>query len=51
MVEDFGKLGDMVIVDCRQRWTVVEEGSRGSRGSSWAVVLLLLVVMLLIVGV
>ena len=31
-MEDMGNLGDPVIVDDRQRWTVLEEGSRGSRG-------------------
>ena len=45
----WGKLGDPVIVDGRQRWTVVGDGSRGSRGSLWAVVLLLLLLLLLLV--
>jgi hypothetical protein len=47
VVEDLGILGDPVIVDGLQRWAVVEEGSRGSRGSLWAVVLLLLVVVVM----
>jgi hypothetical protein len=49
-MEDMGNLGDPVIVDGRQQWTVVEEGPRGSRGSLWAVDLLLPEVVL-IVGV
>jgi hypothetical protein len=36
-MEDFGKMGDVVVVDGRQLWTVVEEGNRGSRGSLWVV--------------
>jgi len=45
-MEDLENLGNRMIVDGRQRWTVVEEGSMGNRGSLWAVFLLLLVVML-----
>jgi hypothetical protein len=52
VVADLGNLGNPVIVNGLQRWTFVEEVSRGSRGSLWAIVLLLMVVvMLVIVGV
>jgi len=48
-MEDLESLGDRVIVDGRHRWSGVEEGSRGIRGSLGAVVLLLVVVVVMLV--